>query len=93
MIYFLIGNYGIFVEEKDEFGFIEWFEFVKIYVVGFIVGDVMEKYSYWFVVKLFFKWFSEFNVFGLYGKVMLVSVFKFKKNFIIKVVDFKIKDI
>lgn len=94
LTYPLIGNYGIPAEEKDEFGLTEWFESAKIHVAGLIVGDVTEQYSHWSAVKSLSKWLSEFNVPGLYGKVMSVSVFKFKQNkLIIKVDDFKIKDI
>lgn len=94
LTYPLIGNYGIPAEEKDEFGLTEWFESAKIHVAGLIVGDVTEQYSHWSAVKSLSKWLSEFNVPGLYGKVMSVSVFKFKQNkLIIKVADFKIKDI
>lgn len=93
LTYPLIGNYGIPAEEKDEFGLTEWFESAKIHVAGLIVGDVTEKYSHWSAVKSLSKWLREFNVPGLYGKVMSVSVFKFKKKLIIKVADFKTKDI
>lgn len=80
LTYPLIGNYGIPAKEKDEFGLTEWFESAKIHVAGLIVGDVTEKYSHWSAVKSLSKWLSEFNVPGLYGKVMSVSVFKFKQK-------------
>lgn len=73
LTYPLIGNYGIPALEKDEFGLTEWFESAEIHVAGLIVGDVTEKYSHWSAVKSLSKWLSEFNIPGLYGKVVSVS--------------------
>ena len=74
LTYPLIGNYGIPAVEKDEFGLIEWFESAEIHAAGLIVGDVTEKYSHWSAIKSLSKFLTEFNIPGLYGKVVLLSI-------------------
>lgn len=55
-MYFLIGNYGIFLDDMDEFGFCKWFEFLGIYVVGLVVGECCFIFSYWSVICILYEW-------------------------------------
>lgn len=76
-IQFLIGNYGVFLNECDEFGFFKYFEFFYIQCVGVVVVDVVEKYSYWIVVESLGEWCVCEGVFVIFGVDICVIVIYF----------------
>ncbi|RZF42901.1 hypothetical protein LSTR_LSTR003617 [Laodelphax striatellus] len=47
LTYPLIGNYGVFGKEEDEYGIPRWFESHKTWVSGLVVGEVCESPSHW----------------------------------------------
>ncbi|XP_025986539.1 CAD protein isoform X1 [Solenopsis invicta] len=65
LTYPLIGNYGIFGDEKDEYGIPYWFESHRIWAAGLVVGEICEKPSHWRQTKTLSDWMKEQNVPGI----------------------------
>ena len=70
LTYPLIGNYGIPNEEKDEIGLKRWFESHKIHAAALVVADTTEQYSHWNAQKSLSQWLTEYNIPGIYGKLL-----------------------
>ncbi|XP_050452238.1 CAD protein [Cataglyphis hispanica] len=66
LTYPLIGNYGVFGDEKDENGIPYWFESHRIWAAGLIVGEICDKPSHWRQTKTLSVWMKEQNVPGIY---------------------------
>ncbi|KYQ55118.1 CAD protein [Trachymyrmex zeteki] len=65
LTYPLIGNYGVFGDEKDEYGIPYWFESHRIWAAGLVVGEICEKPSHWRQTKTLSNWMKEQNVPGI----------------------------
>ncbi|XP_011866080.1 PREDICTED: CAD protein [Vollenhovia emeryi] len=65
LTYPLIGNYGVFGDEKDEYGLPYWFESHRIWAAGLIVGEICEKPSHWRQDKTLSDWMKQQNVPGI----------------------------
>ncbi|XP_029675427.1 CAD protein isoform X1 [Formica exsecta] len=66
LTYPLIGNYGVFGDEKDENGIPYWFESHRIWAAGLVVGEICERPSHWRQTKTLSAWMKEQNVPGIY---------------------------
>ncbi|GBE59295.1 carbamoyl-phosphate synthase [Babesia ovata] len=62
-----MGNTGVAPYEKDEFGFLKWFESSKIHVRGFVCCDYSPHDSHWLSCKSFSKWLCEERVPAIAG--------------------------
>ncbi|XP_018404627.1 PREDICTED: CAD protein [Cyphomyrmex costatus] len=65
LTYPLIGNYGVFGDEKDEYSIPYWFESHRIWAAGLVVGEICEKPSHWRQTKTLSNWMKEQNVPGI----------------------------
>ncbi|XP_012543292.1 CAD protein [Monomorium pharaonis] len=65
LTYPLIGNYGVFDDEKDEYGIPYWFESHRIWAAGLVVGEICEKPSHWRQTKTLSEWMKEQNIPGI----------------------------
>lgn len=65
LTYPLVGNYGIFGDEKDEHGIPYWFESHRIWAAGLVVGEICEKPSHWRQTKTLSDWMKEQNISGI----------------------------
>ncbi|KAI4500859.1 hypothetical protein M0802_004070 [Mischocyttarus mexicanus] len=66
LTYPLVGNYGIFGDEKDEYDIPYWFESDRIWAAGLIVGEICETPSHWRQTKKLSQWLEEQGVTGIY---------------------------
>ncbi|KAI4481323.1 hypothetical protein M0804_009443 [Polistes exclamans] len=66
LTYPLVGNYGIFGDEKDEYDIPYWFESDRIWAAGLIVGEICETPSHWRQKKKLSQWLEEQGVPGIY---------------------------
>ncbi|XP_053565421.1 CAD protein isoform X2 [Bombina bombina] len=67
LTYPLIGNYGIPLDEQDEFGLSRWFESHRIHVSALIVGEHSENPSHWSCALSLDKWLKDQGIPGLEG--------------------------
>ena len=65
--YPLIGNYGVPSEEKNSWGFSEFFESEQIQVQGIIVQQVSEGYSHHAAVSSLQRWMEHHDIPGITG--------------------------
>ena len=66
LTYPLIGNYGV-PESKVVDGLNNWFESIKIRILGLIVSEYSFEYSHWQAQKSLSGWLIEHDVPALYG--------------------------
>ncbi|KAI4473730.1 hypothetical protein M0804_015210 [Polistes exclamans] len=66
LTYPLVGNYGIFGDEKDEYDIPYWFESDRIWAAGLIVSEICETPSHWRQTKKLSQWLEEQGVPGIY---------------------------
>ncbi|XP_035736372.1 CAD protein-like [Vespa mandarinia] len=66
LTYPLVGNYGVFGDEKDEHGIPYWFESDRIWAAGLIAGEICEIPSHWRQTKNLSQWLEEQIVPGIY---------------------------
>jgi carbamoyl-phosphate synthase small subunit len=52
----IIGNYGVPVFSKDQYGLLKHFESSKIQVAGIVVNDYAAKYSHWNAIESLGEW-------------------------------------
>jgi len=64
--YPLIGNYGIFGDERED-NLLKFFESDKIQVEGLIISDYSFAYSHWNAKKSLSDWMKEYDIPGIYG--------------------------
>ncbi|XP_006835262.1 PREDICTED: CAD protein [Chrysochloris asiatica] len=67
LTYPLIGNYGIPLDEVDEFGLSKWFESSGIHVAGLVVGECCPTPSHWSAAYTLHEWLQEHGIPGLQG--------------------------
>lgn len=63
----LIGNYGIPMEEKNEYGFFKNFESEDIHVRALVVSQVSEDYSHHAAVSSLSNWMEHHKIPGITG--------------------------
>ena len=65
--YPIIGNYGVPVDELDEFGISKVFESNKIHINALVVQEIVDKHSHWQSCKSLSEWLKEQQVVGISG--------------------------
>ncbi|MBN2742556.1 MAG: glutamine-hydrolyzing carbamoyl-phosphate synthase small subunit [Marinilabiliaceae bacterium] len=65
--YPLIGNYGVPVDDVDEYGLPKFFESDRIHLSGLIISDYSFEYSHWNAQKSLSQWLQEQGVPGIFG--------------------------
>ncbi|KAK2575539.1 hypothetical protein KPH14_011259 [Odynerus spinipes] len=66
LTYPLVGNYGVFGNDKDEHDIPYWFESNRIWAAGLVVGEICETPSHWRQTKTLSQWLEEQRVPGIY---------------------------
>ncbi|XP_076632293.1 carbamoyl-phosphate synthetase 2, aspartate transcarbamylase, and dihydroorotase rudimentary isoform X2 [Colletes latitarsis] len=66
LTYPLIGNYGVFHDEKDEHNISYWFESHRIWAAGLVVGEICETPSHWRKTKTLSEWMKAQKIPGIY---------------------------
>lgn len=67
LTYPLVGNYGVPVDEKDEFGLSRHFESDRLQIAGLIVSAYSDKPHHWREHRTLGAWLAESGVPALFG--------------------------